>query len=58
MMTLDDGPANGEPDSHTVILGGVERFEESVRRVRGKSNSHILDRQTHMIVFVCFGSDE
>ena len=54
MMTLNNGATDGESDSHTVILGGVERFEKSVRSLRGKSNSRIFHRQTHMIVFVFF----
>jgi hypothetical protein len=58
MMTLNNGATDGEPDSHTVILGGVERFEESVRSLIGKSNSRIFHRQTHLIVLAFFGSDE
>jgi hypothetical protein len=58
MMTLNNGATDGEPDSHPVILGGVERFEESVGSLIGKSNSRIFHRQAHLTVFVFFGSDE
>src|SRR5271167_4712939 len=57
-MTLDDGPADRESDSHTVILGGVERFEEPVRSLRVKPDSRILYRQAHMIVFIPFSSNQ
>src|SRR5271166_5430765 len=58
MMTLDNGATDGESDSHTVILGGVERLEEPVDCLRGKSDSRILHHQTHMTVFVFFGSNQ
>jgi hypothetical protein len=58
VMTLDYGPTDGETDSHTVTLGCVERFEEPVRILKGKSDSRILHHQTHMIVFVSFGFDD
>src|SRR5271163_3491006 len=58
MMTLDNGAANRESDTHTVILGGVERLEEFVGSLRGKSDSRILHRQKHMIIWVSFGSDQ
>ncbi len=57
-MSINNGPADGESDSHTVSFGRVKRFEESVGSVRCKSDSRILHRQTHTIVFVAFGSDE
>src|SRR5271170_6234694 len=58
MMTLDNGATDGESDSHTVILRGVERLEESVRSLRIEPHSRILYRQTHTIAFVSVGSDE
>ena len=58
MMTLNNGATDGEPDSHTVILGGVERFEEPVRSLRVEPDSRILHRQPYMIVFVPFSFNQ
>jgi hypothetical protein len=57
-MTLDYGAANRESYAHTVTLGGVERFEEPVRSLRGESYSRIFYGKGHMMVFVFFSSDE
>ena len=58
MMTLDNGTTDGKSDSHTVILRGVERFEEPVRSLRIEPDSRILHRQTHTITFVSLGFDQ
>src|SRR5580658_7684895 len=58
VMTFDNGTTDGESDAHTVIFRGVERFKESIGSLRVEPDSHILHRQTHAIVSVCFGSDQ
>jgi len=58
MMTLNNGSTDGEPDSHAIILSGVERFEESARSLRVEPGSCILHCQTHAIVFLSFGFDQ
>jgi len=58
MMAFDNRAANGESDSHPVIFRSVERLEKPVRNLWGESDSCILHRQTHMIVFVSLSSDQ
>ena len=58
MMTLNNGSTDGEPDSHAIILSGVERFEESARSLRVEAGSCILYGEAHAIAFVSFGSNQ
>jgi hypothetical protein len=57
-MTLDNGSTNGQSDSHTIILCGIERFEESIRRLRLKADSQIFDADAHPIPFISFSSNQ
>ena len=58
MMVLNNGSTDGESDSHAIILGGVERFEESARSLRVEPGSRILHCQTNVVVFLSFGFDQ
>src|SRR6266446_8844055 len=54
MMSLDDGTADGQPDSHAVAFGGVERFEEPVRSLSSEADPHIFHAKAHPIALVSF----
>src|SRR5580700_2706961 len=56
-MRLDNRTTKREPYSHTVILGCVERLEESVRSFLAETDSCVFDGQAHTIAFVSFASD-
>ena len=47
MMRLDDRPANREPESDAVSLGGEERLEQTFHFVRRNPGAVVLDRDFH-----------
>ena len=51
-MSLDDGTAHGEADSHAATLGRVERLEQFVRVLEIETDAGIADRHTDSIAFV------
>src|SRR6185503_14558352 len=57
-MAGNDRATNGKSDSHTVILGCVERVEKSVHNLRIETNARILHAQAHVSAFVWFSPDQ
>ena len=58
MMAGNDRATNGKSDSHTVILGCVERVEESVHNLRIETDPRIVHAQAHLSAFVWFSPDQ
>ena len=54
MMRLDNGAADGEPDSHTVGFGCVKSVENLVRSLRSKADSRIFHAQPYPSPIVPF----
>ena len=57
LMTLDNGPAHRQSDSHTIILCCVEGSEEPARGLRFKAYSDIFHAKSHTISLISFRSD-
>ena len=58
MMTLDNGVANMQPDSHSIVLGRIESLEEFGRGFGRKADSNVSHRKEYLITSIGFGSDE
>src|SRR5262249_16453466 len=58
MMTLGNGVANMQPDSHSSVLGCIASFKEFGRGFRRKADSNVSHRKAYLITFIGFGSDE
>ena len=58
MMSLDDGAADGESDSHAVALRRVERVEQLVHALTVEAHAGIPHGQAHMFAVFPFGSDQ
>ena len=52
MMTFYDGAADGQSDSHAIVLGCVKCIKHSIHGLRVETNPGILHGQAHAIVFV------
>ena len=57
-MSLDDGAADGEPNSHPLALGRVEGVEKLVHVLAVETGAGIPYDQTHTIAVVAFRSDQ
>ena len=57
-MALDNGTADAQAHPHSVTLGGVEGFKESLHVLRCDAHARVLDCQPHAIALVFFGSDD
>src|SRR5215469_2747891 len=58
MMSFDNGMANMQPDSHSIVLGCVESLEEFVRSFRCEAESDIFDAEAHLVRPLPFGFDK
>src|SRR5262245_29202706 len=58
VMSLDDGPADGQADPHPVALGRVEGVEELVHALRIEANAGIAHGDPHTVGGLAFGSDQ
>ena len=58
MMSLDNGLADMQPDSHSIALGCIKGLEEFVRDFRCKAESRIFHAKAHPVRTLLFGSDE
>jgi hypothetical protein len=57
-MSLDDGAADGEPDTHAAALGCVERIEQLVHALTLDADTRIPHRHAHTIPAFSFGFDQ
>src|SRR5580658_3596965 len=57
-MALDNGTANAQPHPHSVTLGCIEGFKESLHVSRCDAHARVLHCQPHAVAFVFFGSDD
>src|SRR5215813_10834980 len=57
-MSLDNGPTDGQPDTHAATLRCVEGLEKPLGRLRLEADSGVFHAQPYPIDFVSFGSDE
>jgi hypothetical protein len=48
MVGLDDGPAQGEPDTHAFLFGGEKGLEKPVSGFAIEAHARILD--TYMCI--------
>ena len=51
-MTFYDGAADGQSDSHAIVLGCVKCIKHSIHGLRVETNPGILHGQAHTTVFV------
>src|SRR5215471_8515784 len=58
MMSLDNGLAHMQPDSHSLSLSCIESLKEFVRSFRCEAVSDIFDAEAHPARPVPFGPDE
>jgi len=58
MMSLDNGLAHMQPDSHSLSLSCIESLKEFVRSFRCEAVPDILDAEADPIRPFAFGSDE
>src|SRR5260370_38464773 len=58
MMSLNDGAADGEPDTHTVAFRRVEGVKQLVHVLRIDAHAVVPDAQAHMIAVLAFGADQ
>ena len=58
MMSLDDGAADGEPDSHAVALRRVEGVEQPVHALTVDAHARVPDGHAHTIARLPFCSDQ
>src|SRR5947208_16967499 len=50
-MLFDNGTADGQADTHSIALGGVEGLKNLVHGVGLEADADILHRQAHTIAF-------
>src|SRR5262245_20951258 len=58
MVPLDDGPADGESDTHALALRRVEGIKELVHALTVNPYACIPHHQTHAIGVLSLGSDQ
>src|SRR6185369_11757119 len=58
MVSPDNGSADRQTDSHSVVLCRIESFEELVRDLRCKTDSCIFYAKAYLILLNPIGSDE
>jgi hypothetical protein len=56
-VTLDYGATDGEANSHTAALGGIERIKEPIDVLGLEPDACILHAQSHTLAPVSFGPD-
>jgi hypothetical protein len=57
-MSLYDGAADGESDSHTVGFGRIERFEDLVCSLRRETDSRVFHAEPDLVPFSPFSSNQ
>lgn len=57
-MTLDNGLADRQSDSHSVILRCIEAFEKPVRGLWFEADSHIFHADAYSISPISIGCDD
>ena len=58
MMALDDGTADGEPDTHAVGFRCVEGVKQRVHVLRVDAHPGIPHTHAHTVAVLAFGSDQ
>ena len=58
MMPLDDGSADGEPDTHAAALRRMEGIKELVHAPTVNANAGIAHYHTHVIAGVLLSADQ
>src|SRR6476660_7010058 len=58
VMSLDDGAADGEADTHAVAFRRVEGVEQLGHALRVDADAGIAHAHAHTIVVLLFGSDQ
>jgi hypothetical protein len=58
LVSLNNGFAHGEPDSHSVDLGRVERLEDPFRSLRRNTDARIFHAEPDLILPVRLSSDD
>src|ERR1700733_12362915 len=58
MMCLDNGAADREPNTHTILLRTVEGFEEPIRNIGSEPDAVILHYQPNSCVTIPFSLNE
>ena len=58
MMSLDDRATDGQPDTHTAALGGVEGFEQPLDILSIDTGAGILHAQTYTVISFSEGSNQ
>ena len=58
MMSLDDGAADGESDSHAVALRREKSVEQLVHALTVEAHASIPHGQAHTLAIFPFGSDQ
>ena len=57
-MRLDDGTADGESNTHTVVLRTVERFEEPISGFGSEADAGILHDEPNVLVTILLRFDQ
>jgi hypothetical protein len=57
MMSLNNGTADREADSHAFILRGVKRFEKPVRDLRFEAHPNIGHVEAHPVLVIWLSSN-
>ena len=58
MMSLDDGPADREPDTHAAALRCMEGIEELVHGLAVNADTAVPHHDTHAVAMLSLGSDQ
>ena len=58
MMSLDDGPANGEADTHAAGLGCIEGIKKLVHALTVNADAGIPHHDADAIAVLSFSSDQ
>src|SRR5690349_9757490 len=58
IVSLDDRAADGQPDSHTPDLGGVEHLKKASHGLPVETDACILHAQAHTAPLIWSGSDQ
>ena len=58
VMSLDDGAAHRQADSHSILLCRIESVEQPLCGIGSEPDPRVCHAETHLIILIHFGLDQ